>query len=83
MLHFNEQQKIGCEDISQQEKLLVNSLSKRRLQTQRRLLKMRASLDQGDIRQPLVVGEAEAEEIFVAEVVVKTTVLVPQVAPDH
>ncbi len=82
-LLFNELPKIGCTDTSQQEKLLANSLSKRRLQILKKLLKMRASLDQGDDRQPLVVGEAEAEEIFVAEVVVKTTVLVPQVAPDH
>ncbi len=83
MLLFNELPKIGCADTSQQEKLLANSLSKRRLHTRRRLLKMHASLDLGDVQQPLVVGEAEAEEIHMAEVVVETTVQVPRVVRDY
>ncbi len=44
---------------------------------------MRASLDQGDVHRPLGDGEPEAEETFVAEVVVETTVPVPQVELDH
>ncbi len=42
---------------------------------------MGANLDQGDVQQPLAVGEAE--EMFEAEVAVETTVLVPQVVPDR
>ncbi len=83
MLLFNELLKIGCADTSQQEKLLANLLSKRHLQILTRLPKMHASLDQGDVQQPLVVEEAEVEEILKAEVATETTALVPQVVQDH
>ncbi len=87
MLLFKELQRIGCKDTSQQEKPLAKYLSKQHPQTLVTLVKMNslvktnANLDQGDVQQPLAVGEAEV--MFEAEVAIETTAMVPWVIKDQ